>query len=115
VSFESPVRLVDCKITTGAAGAGGEGGAGGAFINGGMRSGATGGGCRGGNGGHGGKGGAGGGGAGGLSAGVVYRGAKPNVAATIITKGTKGAKGVGGNPTQNDGVEGDAVDTREFQ
>jgi len=72
-------------------------------------------GCNGGNGGKGADGGAGGGGAGGVSAGVVWKGKTPTLNATTPKVGNKGAKGVGGKPGTNDGIDGDAKPTLEVQ
>ena len=44
------------------------------------------------------------------AAGIVYKGAKPSVQATIAT-GTPGAKGIGGVPGTNDGIEGVKAET----
>ncbi|MBK9002248.1 MAG: hypothetical protein IPM35_41540 [Myxococcales bacterium] len=72
-------------------------------------------GCVGGNGGKGADGGAGGGGAGGVSAGVVWKGKTPTLTATTPTLGNKGAKGLGGKPGTNDGIDGDSKATLEVQ
>lgn len=69
--------------------------------------------CLGGEGGAGGAGGAGSGGAGGISVGILYRGPAPTLTNTRITVGAPGAKGVGGEPTKNDGPEGQAKETLE--
>jgi hypothetical protein len=64
--------------------------------------------CNGGNGGKGGSGGGGGGGAGGVSAGVLYKGAKPTLdGSTKVTTGALGGKGVGAGL---DGVDGQKAD-----
>jgi len=107
LALSSPVRLEQCVLTAADAGPGGAGGAGGGGGSGGLGGApaASYPGEAGGNGGRGGVGGAGGGGAGGISAGVVYKGAKPVVQATFTT-GRPGVKGVGGIPGTNDGVEG---------
>ena len=44
-----------------------------------------------------------------MTAGIVYKGAKPTVQATIAT-GSLGAKGLGGAPGLNDGVDGVKAD-----
>ena len=66
-------------------------------------------GCAGGAGGKGGSGGAGGGAAGGISVGIAYQGTTPTPdAATTITVGMSGTKGLGGVPGTNDGIDGKA-------
>lgn len=107
LSLNSPVTLVQSTLTTDAAGLGGTGGPGGNGIAGGTKGNQGGGACTGGNGGKGGNGGAGGGGAGGLSVGVLYKGSRPAVEATIVT----GAKGDPGN----DAVDGQKADSLEIQ
>lgn len=72
-------------------------------------------GCNGGDGGKGADGGPGGGGAGGVSAGVVWKGKTPTLNGTTPKLGNKGAKGVGGKPGTNDGIDGDAKPTLEVQ
>jgi hypothetical protein len=114
LALDSPVTLAACTLTTADAGAGGAGGAGGDGAGGGIKGARGGAACDGGNGGKGGNGGAGAGGAGGISAGVLYKGAKPTIDATI-TIGAKGAKGAGGVPGTNDGLDGDAKDSLEIQ
>lgn len=93
-------------LTAADAGAGGSGGAGGDGATGGTR--ATGGGtaC------NGGGGGGGRGGAGGISAGVLYKGAKPTLDTTKVTTGAFGAKGVGAGL---DGIDGQKADMLEAQ
>jgi hypothetical protein len=112
LTLGSAVTLKSCSLVAADAGPGGAGGDGGDGIGGGTRG--TGGGaaCNGGNGGKGGNGGAGGGGAGGVSVGVLYKGPKPTVDATIST-GAKGAAGAG--PAGNDGVPGQSAETLEVQ
>src|SRR6478736_3942086 len=62
-----------------------------------------------GGGGGGGAGGAGGGAAGGISVGIAYQGTAPTPdAATTITVGMSGTKGLGGVPGTNDGIDGKA-------
>ncbi len=66
-------------------------------------------GCVGGTGGTGGTGGASAGGAGGISVGVLYKGSQPTLDPTTTTGttvGKAGAKGVGGKPGTNDGIDG---------
>jgi hypothetical protein len=71
--------------------------------------------CPGGAGGFGGKGAAGGGGAGGISAGVVWSGdAAPSLTGTTRSLGLPGAKGLGGEPGTNDGIDGVAEDVIEM-
>ncbi len=107
LTLASPVTLMQCVLNARDAGAGGAGGAGGDGIVGGTRGSPGGAACLGGNGGKGGNGGAGGGGAGGISVGVLYKGPKPAIDATITT----GAKG---NPG-NDGIDGQKADSLEIQ
>jgi hypothetical protein len=67
----------------------------------------TGVGCEGGFGGFGGRGGAGGGGAGGISVGVLWSGeAGPTMYRNEFWRGNPGAKGIGGEPGVNDGIDG---------
>ena len=110
VAYESGVRLENCVLSSADAGEGGQGGAGGGGGAGGAGGPAfmsqT---VPGGAGGVGGAGGAGAGGAGGITAGVVYKGAKPNIQGTTTT-GKLGAKGIGGIPGVNDGVDGVKAD-----
>jgi hypothetical protein len=103
--LNSPVTLVQCTLTAADAGAGGAGGDGGDGIAGGTKGNQGGAACLGGNGGKGGNGGTGGGGAGGVSVGVLYKGTKPSIDATITT-GAKGAPG-------NDGIDGQKAETLE--
>lgn len=112
LALNSPVSLAQCILTTADAGAGGAGGAGGDGLAGGTRGTAGGAACNGGNGGKGGAGGAGGGGAGGVSVGVLYKGAKPAVDASVTT-GAKGSAGPGA--AGNDGIEGQKAATLEVQ
>lgn len=72
-------------------------------------------GCGGGDGGKGGSGGAGSGGAGGVSAGILYKGAKPVLDATQVATGDFGAKGPGGKPGTNDGIDGQKAESLEVQ
>ncbi len=112
VALNSPVTLKACALIAADAGGGGAGGDGGDGTTGGIKGARGGAACDGGNGGKGGNGGAGGGGAGGVSTGVVYKGAKPSIDATIKT-GAKGAAGVGA--AGNDGVAGQNGETVEIQ
>jgi hypothetical protein len=113
VSLDSAVTLRASTLTAKAAGQGGAGGGKGIGAVGG--TGANGGpsGCGAGDGGHGGDGGSGSGGAGGHSVGVLYKGPKPTLDATPITTGAFGAKGPGGTPGVNDGLDGQKADTLE--
>ncbi len=112
LALNSPVSLIRCLLTAADAGPGGAGGAGGDGVAGGTKGARGGAACDGGNGGKGGNGGAGGGGAGGLSVGVLYKGTKPAIDATITT-GAKGGAGTG--PAGNDGVDGQKADSLEVQ
>jgi hypothetical protein len=71
--------------------------------------------CPGGQGGKGGKGGSGGGAAGGVSVGIVWSGdAAPSYdAASTFSLGNPGAKGIGGDAGQNDGIAGVSQDELE--
>jgi hypothetical protein len=112
LAFDSPVQLFSATLTSSTGGAGGGGAGGGAGIAGGARGAGTGTACNGGNGGLGSTGGAGGGGAGGVSIGILYQGAAPVPdAASMITPGTAGALGTGGDPGTNDGAAGVSVAT----
>lgn len=119
--LDSSVMLTECELTVanGGDGASGDvgqvgqpGGAGGDGIGGNNGYSVP---CDGGGGGEGGKGGDGGGGAGGVSAGVAWAGDfEPTVDTdTVITLGDPGAAGVGGDPGNNDGVEGVAQEILE--
>jgi hypothetical protein len=102
------VTLDRCALVAGNGGAGGNGAVGqdgGSGAAGGAP--VTGNGCHGGEGGNGSRGGAGGGGAGGVSASLMYSGATPTIdAATTFTVGNAGARGKGGTPGLNDGIQG---------
>jgi hypothetical protein len=111
----SGVKLVGAELIAANGGAGGAGKLGGDGQSGGNKGQAANSACVGGTGGTGGKGGAGAGGSGGVSAGVVYKGAKPTLdGATTITTGTAGTKGAGAG-TNNDGLDGQKADTLEAQ
>jgi hypothetical protein len=111
--FESEVELQGSELIAADAGDGGrgiagqdgqiEGGAGG------IQSPTA---CQGGAGGFGGKGAASGGGAGGISVGVLWTGETAPVvdSATMTSLGMPGAKGMGGDPGTNDGIDGVAED-----
>jgi hypothetical protein len=47
-------------------------------------------------------------------AGVLYKGSKPTLDATTTTTGDSGAKGTGGVPTANDGVDGQKTDALQL-
>jgi hypothetical protein len=107
----SPVTLIGSTLTSADAGHGAAGGAGGDGATGGTKGNGSGAACQGGNGGKGGNGGGGGGGAGGITAGVLYKGAKPTLdTATKVTTGAFGTKGVGAGL---DGIDGQKADTLE--
>lgn len=116
LSIRSVITLRASEVSTGKAGPGGTGKAGQQgqqiFGAGGNKFGL---GCGGGNGGKGGDGGAGGGGAGGISVAVLYKGAKPIMDSTQVTAGDFGAKGTGGTPGANDGVDGKKGEALEIQ
>jgi hypothetical protein len=106
--FESAVTLDHCELAAADAGKGGNGIAG---QTGQMESGFAGngtlGGCQGGVGGLGGDGVPSGAGAGGISVGIIWKGdAAPTQSGLTVTTGTAGAKGIGGDPGMNDGVDG---------
>jgi hypothetical protein len=107
--YQSEVTVEDSKLASSNGGKGGNGAAGQAAQ---AEAGLAGGGtlavtCPGGNGGLGADGAAGGGGAGGMSIGILWKGnAAPSESGVTITIGTPGAKGVGGEPTVNDGIDG---------
>jgi hypothetical protein len=107
LTLASPVALTQCTLTASDAGTGATGGIGGDGIAGGTKGAFGGAACSGGNGGKGGNGGAGGGGAGGISIGVLYKGPKPTVDATIKT-GLKGAPA-------NAALDGQSADSLEVQ
>jgi hypothetical protein len=114
LSFNATVKLTASTLTSSNGGGGGSGG--GSGSGGGGGGGAVGGapnGCGGGDGGKGANGGSGSGGAGGHSVGVLYKGPKPTLDATPITTGAFGAKGPGGTPGVNDGLDGQKADTLE--
>ena len=113
VSVDSGVTLAACALTAANGGAGGAGGGGGVAISGGQ-GGSGGRAPAGGAGGSGAAGSSGGGGAGGVTAGVVYKGAKPKADATIAT-GARGGKGLGGVPGSNDGLDGSKADVLEVR
>jgi hypothetical protein len=106
LSLDSTVVLRGATVTSKAAGAGGKGGAKGTGANGGAGGPAN---CSGGAGGRGGDGGSGGGGVGGVSAAILHKGPAPTNDGSTLTPGTKGAKGLGGTPGSNDGVEGQSA------
>jgi len=107
LAYQSSVTLVDCLLTSMAAGHGGAGASGEQGQAGGVMGGnATLGGCQGGGGGAGAGGNGGQGGAGGLSLGIGYSGTAPTVDGSVvsgaaslggITLGTAGAGGAGGS------------------
>lgn len=120
VSNVSTITISSSKLTATNAGAGGAGAAGQVGQTpGGFHGNGAGAGCSGGNGGSGGAGGAGGGGAGGVSVGILYEGTAPTIdnatqgATTVAPSG--GAKGTGGAPGMNDGVDGVAQSMLEVQ
>jgi hypothetical protein len=117
--LDSSVVLKDVVLVATDAGKGGDGGTGQPGGNGG---GAGSGGtaatvnnaCAGGQGGKGGKGGSGGGAAGGISVGVLWSGSSvPSQTNLSVTTGTPGAKGIGGDAGQNDGITGVSQDELE--
>lgn len=107
--FNSTLTMDSVELVSANAGKGGNGVAGqpGQPIGGSAGS-FFGDGCAGGKGGKGGAGGAGGGGAGGISVGIAYQGTAPIPAASTITVGSSGTKGLGGVPGTNDGIDGKA-------
>ena len=112
----SPVVLESCALVARDAGNGGSGRAG----QPGQQDVGAGGGvilminsCGGGNGGPGGSGGASGGGAGGISVGLVWNGEEPMIDAPMFTLGSAGGRGIGGDPGNNDGVDGVAREVLE--
>ncbi len=118
LAFSSELVLDACTIVAGDGGDGGGGSPGQA----GQQDVGGGGGvlttlnaCPGGNGGRGASGGAGGGGAGGISVGILWSGdaAPVRQSGTIVT-GIAGAKGIGGDPGNNDGVGGVAQQVLEM-
>jgi hypothetical protein len=109
LSFVSTVRLENSELVAQNAGAGGDGAQGqlGQTEVGFGGNGGGGGACPGGTGGLGGKGGAGGGGAGGISVGILWSGDdEPVRSGGMITVGTAGSAGIGGDPGNNDGISG---------
>jgi hypothetical protein len=111
VCTSASLTLTSVILVSAAAGSGGSGVAGQAGQaqsgNGGAADPA--GGCQGGHGNVGGSGGPGGGGAGGISAGVLYKGSAPTLdhpTSSMLVQGTAGAKGSGGAPGTNDGIDG---------
>jgi hypothetical protein len=116
LSYNSPVKLGSCVLTTSTAGNGGTGASGGPGEMGGTGGNRSGSGCNGGNGGTGSQGGAGGGGAGGISVGVLYSGSAsaPTLSGTMsITPGAAGTFGQGGDPGVNDGSAGVSAMTQD--
>lgn len=114
LSAASGVSLRGGRLSVADAGKGGAGKTGsGGGLGGGKGSGGGTGGCAGALGGSGGNGGSGAGGAGGSSVGVLYAGSPPTLAEAVeVVKGKKGAGGLGGAPTSNDGpagLEGDVA------
>lgn len=108
LSANSGVRLFTSELRTSDAGAGGSGSHGQAGQRdvgfGGLPGGL--GACQGVSGGIGGDGGAGAGGGGGLSVAVLFRGSQPLLTDTTVVPGAAGARGRGGNPGVNDGLDG---------
>jgi len=116
VVVDSIVLVMESALSAKAGGLGGKGGAGGpGATTGGTAANGGAAGCSSGEGGKGAAGGTGGGGAGGLSVGVLYKGTKPTLETTTITPGVFGAKGQGGTPGFNDGVDGRAAESLEVQ
>jgi hypothetical protein len=115
LAFNSPVTLQTSSLAAKAGGVGGAGAGGGPGAAGGTGGPPSGGsnGCGAGDGGKGGDGGAGGGGPGGVSVGVLYKGPKPTLDGTAATTGAPGAKGTGGKPGINDGIDGQKAETLE--
>jgi hypothetical protein len=111
LSIDSTVSLIASELVSGRAGDGGSGTVGqlGQSAGGGWGRGfgtTAGAGCNGGMGGPGGNGGSGSGGPGGISVGILHAGPEPTRTSTTIIPGTRGAKGLGGNPGSNDGLDG---------
>ncbi len=112
VVLSSTVTVTASALQAATAGAGGTGAAGQpGETTFGFHGNGTGAGCQGGNGGTGGNGGAGGGGAGGISVGVLWKGtAAPTLDSStntnIVFAQQGGAKGTGGAPGTNDGIDG---------
>jgi hypothetical protein len=104
----STVTLAACDILTVTAGVGGTGSVGQAGQLGGYAGQAQSPGCAGGVGGQGGMGGAGGGGVGGISVGILYTGTEPVYDSTtsFVVPASPAAKGSGGDPGVNDGMDG---------
>jgi hypothetical protein len=117
--LDSIVMLRDVKLLATDAGKGGDGGVGQPGGSGGDPG--SGGvsidvndACNGGHGGKGGNGGSGGGAAGGISVGVLWSGSSaPSQTNLSITTGTRGARGIGGDAGQNDGITGVSQDELE--
>jgi hypothetical protein len=111
----SSVTLEDSELLAALAGDSGNGAAGGEGQKEADDGGAGRDSCDGGAGGYGGRGGAGGGGAGGISVGVLWRGESgPSILGNEYTLGSPGAKGIGGEPGVNDGIEGVAEEVLEI-
>jgi hypothetical protein len=114
--FNSSVQIEASSLTTGNGGDGGKGlrgqagqqsvGLGGSTVNP-LNS------CPGGNGGPGGDGGSSGGGAGGISVGILWSGEAPVQIDVASALGDPGARGIGGEPGENDGVAGVAQNVLE--
>ncbi len=109
--LSSTVQVASSSMASTVAGNGGAGAAGQAGQAGGFSGQNINPGCSGGTGGTGGAGGAGGGGAGGISVGVLWKGtAAPTLdsstTSNIVFAQQGGAKGTGGAPGQNDGIDG---------
>ncbi len=117
--LDTPITLdATVTLTTGAAGKGGNGVAGQTGQKEfGFAGDSTAPACDGGNGAPGADGGAGGGAAGGVSAAVLWKGATAPVVdtGTNVKLGTQGAKGIGGKPGSNDGIDGLAQDVVEVK
>jgi hypothetical protein len=111
--FQSEVAIEDSEVAAAGGGDAGDGVAGQDGTSGGDR-GSSENACDGGAGGLGGKGGASGGGAGGISVGVLWNGeVGPSIGGTEYMLGTPGAKGIGGEPGVNDGIDGVAEEVLE--
>jgi hypothetical protein len=116
---DSTIDIASSTLTSSNAGSGGSGragqpgqqeaGAGGVAVSN-LNS------CTGGAGGFGADGGASGGGAGGISVGILWSGDTAPVQNDLtFSHGTRGTKGVGGDPGVNDGINGEATDVKQAQ
>jgi hypothetical protein len=114
-AFSSTVTVDDCELDSSDAGKGGNGIAGqNAQTQAGFAGNGTMGGCSGGAGGLGAAGTASGGGAGGISVGILWSGSSAPVQNDLtFSHGTRGTKGVGGDPGVNDGISGEAADVKQ--